>query len=144
MAKSSKESAPQTPITAAGARRVLPRRRRGRASIGPVSSTSPSNMPDRTFLVLLLAGCLPRHLFIEGEGYLLGVEMDVASAASAAAELLAGLWQTVRKERGRAVSCAAIASLGCFDGVACAAAASMGVLVDGWVRLSDTVLRRHV
>jgi len=96
-------------------------------------------MPDGTLLVLPLAGALTLELLVEGEDSLLGVQVDVPGAASAAAELLAGLGQAVLEERGWARGGAAVGGLGCFYGVASAAAAGMGIVADSWVRFCDGV-----
>jgi len=139
--QTSKESASSTGITLARARRVFPRR--GTVRCCPVPCSAAANMPDCPVLHLPLACLLTLELFIEGEDGFLRAAMDVACATSPTAELGAGQRKAVLEERSWAACCAAVAGLGSFECVACAATAGMDVFADSWMWFSERILRRH-
>lgn len=70
--------------------------------------------------------------------------MDVASAASPAAELDARIGETSFEEGCGCLCCAAGAGLGCPEGVAGATTAGVDVVAGGGVWLSDGVLEWHL
>lgn len=88
---------------------------------------------------LLLTGALAIELIVKGKGSLLGRQMDVAGAATAAAELGGGLGQAVLEEGGRAGRGARVGGLGGLEGIASAATARVDVVAGGGVRFGDGV-----
>jgi len=109
----------------------------GRGS--PVASASAADVPHTALIHLPLACVLASKLFVEREDGLLGFGVDVACSTSTGAEPGPGLWETLLGERGGPVSGGAVASLGHLVEVACPSSSREGVVLDGWVGLSDVV-----
>lgn len=86
-----------------------------------------------------LAGLLALQLIVEGIRGLLGGEVDVASAAAAAAEAGGCLGQAVLEVRGGTGGRAWVGGLGGLEGVAGAAAAGVDVVAGCGVGFGDGV-----
>lgn len=137
MAETSQESTAAAAISVHRGGGILAegRWRRG----GVVASAASTNRVDCAALHLLLAGTLAGEFIIEREGFLLGCQVDVPRATSAAAELGAGLREAIMEVRGRAGGAVAIRGLRGLEGVAGAATAGTDVGAGSWVRFGDGV-----
>lgn len=126
-------------LTVDGAGRVLAQVGWLHGGRGVVARAAAADVVDGTGAHLLLAGALAIELIVKREGSLLGGQVNVAGAATAAAELGGGLGQAVLEEGGRTRGGARVGGLGGLEGVAGAATAGVDVVAGGWVRFGDGV-----
>jgi hypothetical protein len=113
--------------------------------INEVASAAASDVVVRRLLIdhLLLAD----ELLVEAEDGALSLPVDVASAAAASAEVVAGGWGSQLGERGWALGVGAAGDVGWVDTDAVSRAATTvtchGCGCDRWVWLGDAVVARH-
>lgn len=113
-----------------------------RTDRGVVSGSSSAYRVDSSQLLCSgLAGSLTLEFLIEGEGCAFRVVVNVACSSSSGRELGAGLRNLTAEEVSWAMG---VECIGCFwglEGIACSAAAGVGVGTNVWVRLGDFVGR---
>lgn len=137
MAQASEEAAAAAGIRIHRAHRVFSARRwDGR---GAVAGASTTDVVGGARSHLLLARALAVEFIIKGEWGLLGSEVDVPRAASAAAELAGSLGQAVLEVGGRARGGAWVRGLGSLEGVAGTAPAGVDVVAGGGVGFGDGI-----